>query len=96
MSDNKTDDIERPSGTEGEVFDLVDRKGPITLKDLMKHIGDFSRDEVVRCLKSLESDGYVVEKVVEFEYGGIEQTRDEWSVNTDSDRTTATGGNPDR
>lgn len=76
---------DRPSGTEGEVYDLVDRKGPITLKDLMNHIGAFSRDEVFRCLKSLESDGYVVEKEVEFEYGGVEMTRDEWSVDAEAD-----------
>lgn len=81
-----TDDAERPSGTEGEVFDLVDRKGPITTDGLMDHIGAFSSDEVYTCLQSLESDGYVVEKEHELEQGGISYTKWMWSVDTGTDR----------
>lgn len=77
-----TDGTNRPSGDKGEVFDLVERKGPITFDDLMKQIGAYSRDKVITHLEELESEGYVTEEEVELEWGGDSYTQLMWSVDT--------------
>lgn len=44
----------------GEVLDMVDRKGPISLDGLMDQIYSLSQDDVFTYLSELEDDGDIV------------------------------------
>jgi len=67
----------------GEVLDLVERKGPISLDGLMDQQAVYSRDDVYIALVELSDEG----KVRNFD-GDLEEhgtTRELWEATTDDD-----------
>lgn len=54
-------EVEYPNYSDdaGETFDLVVRKGPISLRGIMNQVSAYSEDAVYSHLKKLESDGFV-------------------------------------
>lgn len=75
-------DVEYPDGDEGEVFDLVVRKAPISFDGLMDQIATFSADEVYEHLETLRDAGYVDRR--EGDLGKDGTTRDLWYVDQSS------------
>jgi len=65
----------------GEVFDMVVRKGPISLKGLMDQIHSMSQDAVFTRLSALRDNGYVDSADGDIEVHGT--TRRVWYVPTD-------------
>jgi len=62
----------------GETFDMVVRKGPISLDGLMDQIYSYSQDEVFTHLRELKRAGYVDRVEGDIEEHGT--TRDVWYV----------------
>lgn len=65
----------------GEVLDLVERKGPISLKGIMDQQAVYSQDDVYSALKQLEEEGKVERLDGDLDKYGT--TRDVW-VSTDA------------
>jgi hypothetical protein len=61
---------------EGEVLDLVRRKGPVSLEDIMDQQSLYSRDAVYYALKSLERSDKVSQVDGDLDTYGT--TRDVW------------------
>lgn len=76
---NDIQEVEYPEDTdEGEVFDLVVRKGPISFDALMDQIWTYSRDETFEYLTALKRKGYVERREGDLEEDGT--SRDLWYV----------------
>ena len=58
----------------GETFDLVLRKGPISLRGLMKQIHSVSRDGVFGHLECLETHGFIQSEDGDLEQHGTTDT----------------------
>ena len=70
---------------EGEVFDLVCRKGPISRREITDQVGAYSPDEVFRALRSLHEEGKIRSRPGSVEEDGT--TRELYYADGDDGRT---------
>lgn len=54
----------------GEIFDLVSRKGPLSLRALMDQISAYSEDSIVLALEELVENGQVEQRAGNLETDG--------------------------
>lgn len=78
----QTGGIEQPSYPESEILDYVERKGPITSRQIIEECGIWSPDEVYQALVNLQDEGFVTGERGDIERHGT--TRQVWYVEPDT------------